>query len=238
MRTRGWTTGREHHLFGKAQISYFHILEWASSVIDIREQYPLLPVDSTLDIAKRLGFRHPTHQRNSPGGVITVDFLVTLLRGGFQHQEAHILASTELLEAESREAYRRILEIKKQYFRARNIPVIIRTEKDISEIFARNVYQLRKHRDIFSRVPLSADELALVTHELTSYALSGMPLRDAGKACDARFGLKPGDGLAVVYYLIATKQWKIDLNVPIEPSQPVVFISGLELKKGGNLVNI
>jgi hypothetical protein len=48
-RIKGWKTKREHHFFSTLERDYFYVLEWSPFVIDIREQYPLLPL--SLDFA-------------------------------------------------------------------------------------------------------------------------------------------------------------------------------------------
>src|SRR5713101_3462125 len=44
-RTKGWKTGRPHHLLSDLEHDYQLIQDWDPSVIDIREQYPLLPLE-------------------------------------------------------------------------------------------------------------------------------------------------------------------------------------------------
>lgn len=77
-RVRGWTTGRVHHLLSLGEERYFYLLDWSEIVVDIREQYPLLPLDETLAIARRLGFVHPRHPRTKEPIVMTTDFLLTV----------------------------------------------------------------------------------------------------------------------------------------------------------------
>src|SRR5947207_9231391 len=51
-RVKGWKTGRVHHLLSDLERDTFLTYEWETSVIDIREQYPLLPLEETLSIAE------------------------------------------------------------------------------------------------------------------------------------------------------------------------------------------
>src|SRR5690349_4522054 len=37
-RSKGWKTGRVHHVLSKLEKKYFYILEWSKIVVDIREQ--------------------------------------------------------------------------------------------------------------------------------------------------------------------------------------------------------
>lgn len=50
-RVKGWKTGRVHHLLSEMETSYFYVLEWSTKVLDIREQFPLLPLEETLGLA-------------------------------------------------------------------------------------------------------------------------------------------------------------------------------------------
>src|SRR5258708_17573686 len=86
-RHKGWKTGRPHHLFSKLEKRYHNTLEWSKIVTDIREQYPLLQLEETLDIAKQCGFEHPAiPNKHDPKTlepiVMTTDFLITLLVDG------------------------------------------------------------------------------------------------------------------------------------------------------------
>jgi hypothetical protein len=63
-RVKGWKHGRVHHLLSDLEARVFFIYEWSLQIIDIREQYPLLPLDETLAIAKECGVAHPTASRH------------------------------------------------------------------------------------------------------------------------------------------------------------------------------
>lgn len=47
-RIQGWTTGRVYEFFSQHELHYFYLLDWSSQIVDIREQYPLLPLTETL----------------------------------------------------------------------------------------------------------------------------------------------------------------------------------------------
>ena len=56
----GWKHGRIHHLLSRPETNYFYCVEWEDRVVDIREQFPLLPQEDTQRIARSLGIkRHP-----------------------------------------------------------------------------------------------------------------------------------------------------------------------------------
>src|SRR6476660_4730855 len=77
-RVLGRKTGRTHHLLSKLETAFFYLWEWHPHIIDIREQYPLLPLSATQAIADRLRIRHPAF-RGIPV-VMTTDVVVTIER--------------------------------------------------------------------------------------------------------------------------------------------------------------
>ncbi|MCB2310431.1 hypothetical protein LGL55_04760 [Clostridium tagluense] len=51
-------TGRQHELLSDMERDYFYILDYSDKVKDIREQFPLLPLEDTELISKELGIEH------------------------------------------------------------------------------------------------------------------------------------------------------------------------------------
>src|SRR5258706_60153 len=80
-RILGWTTGREHQLFSLLELKDFLTKDWANHVVDIREQFPLLPIEETLAIAQRCGIRYPTVPGTKQPIVLTTDFVITVANG-------------------------------------------------------------------------------------------------------------------------------------------------------------
>jgi hypothetical protein len=76
-RIKGCKTGRVHHLLSDLEAKVFYAFDFSLSVIDIREQFPLLPLEDTLAIAEECGVPHPTDPRTKHPVVMTTDLLVT-----------------------------------------------------------------------------------------------------------------------------------------------------------------
>lgn len=57
-RLRGIKTTRQHEFLSDLERNYFYLTEYSDSFIDIREQYPLLPLEETIIIANELGIKH------------------------------------------------------------------------------------------------------------------------------------------------------------------------------------
>lgn len=58
-RVKGIKIPREHHLMSQLEMRWWLLGEWLGFVLDQNEQFPLLPVDETVAIARTLGVRHP-----------------------------------------------------------------------------------------------------------------------------------------------------------------------------------
>ena len=67
-----WKTGRSISCLSQTELYVFVKLRWNDDVLEIREQFPLLPLSKTTEIAKRLGVRPMNNGRS----VMTTDFLV------------------------------------------------------------------------------------------------------------------------------------------------------------------
>jgi len=73
----GWTTGRQHTFLSDLERDYFYALDFADEVTDIREQYPLLPLEETKLIAEKLSVEHPKDPKTGVDIVMTTDFVIT-----------------------------------------------------------------------------------------------------------------------------------------------------------------
>ena len=73
----GRTTSRNHHFLSLIELSTFLLLDWNTDVDDIKEQYALDPLVSSL-IAEESGIKHPAVRGNPI--VMTTDLLISLHR--------------------------------------------------------------------------------------------------------------------------------------------------------------
>ncbi len=224
-RDKGWKTGRTHHFLSILELLYYLTLEWSLIVTDIREQFPLLPIDNTLAIADSLDIKHPTHPKTKEPIVLTTDFYISLRdeSGAFEHARtikyARDLSNRRTLEK---------LEIERCYWEARGIDWGIVTEHEIPDTLAKNVDFLHDAWHLPKRMPESS--ISPVAELLTLLiAEHHQPLNELTAISDTQLRLRGGTSLKVAYYLLATRQWRIDMNVPIDPDQPLTVL-GTELK--------
>lgn len=225
-RDKGWKTNRIHHVLSNHELRYVYVGEWSEIVVDIREQYPLLPLESTLIIAETLGLKHPVHPTTKKPVVLTTDFLITVEREGQRSELARTikpfvaLASDRVLEK---------FEIEHLYWKALSTDWGIVTEHEIPIVLADNVDRIhdRYHRE---NLELSFDDICDIANILTkSVQETTSALRHVTRACDHRLGYEPGTSLAVAHHLIARRYWHIDMYTLINPGKPLILLeSNLE----------
>lgn len=229
-REKGWKTKRMHQLLSKLELAYFYALEWAPFVSDIREQYPLLPLEDTLTIAQQIGCCHPTDPQTRHPIVMTTDFLVTVERENQIKDYARTVKYAQDLQSQ------RIIEkfeIERRYWQARSVDWGIVTEHEIPDSLARNVELLHDYRCLADRLSLAESEVLEVAVVLTRQVMdTDAALRRVALDCDKRLGLDLGTSLAVAYHLIANRQWKIDMEKPLNSSEKLVIMAVADMDLG------
>lgn len=221
-REKGWKTGRTHHLLSNHELFTYYCLCWARSVTDIREQFPLLPIEETLALAEECGIKHPTHPKTQEPVVLTTDFLITLERNGKRVEEARTVK--EVVALQSQHTLEK-LELERRYWQARHIEWSIITEREIPLVVAKNVELLYEAHSLPSFTSLTSEEFTDIAHVLTCLMTeTSQVLRNATSACDKKLGFEPGTSLQVAYFLLATRQWRVDMFTPINPTKPLNLI--------------
>lgn len=213
-RMKGWTTGRMHHLMSDLERDFFYLLDFADHVADIREQYPLLPLEETLAIADKMGVKHPTDPYTGEPVVMTTDFLVTYKNKSMacSVKPADHLGSTRTIDK---------LEIEKRYWQERYIEWKIVTDRDIPKIVARNIEWFHKDYENEDMTHISTFVKSNLQRMFYELLQEGESLARAASFCDEKLGFPLGTSLAYFKHLLARKYWVVDMNVKINPSLPV-----------------
>lgn len=228
-RDKGWKTGRTHHFLSLLELYYYLTLEWSRIVTDIREQYPLLPIDDTLAIADSLGIKHPTHPKTKEPVVMTTDFYISLQNeSGYFERARTVKYAKDLSHRRTLEK----LEIERRYWEVRGTDWGIVTEHEIPLELVKNIdflhdaWHLPEYMSEQNIFPIAELLTRLVTEQ-------HQPLNELTALSDKQLDLKGGISLKVVYYLLSTRQWRIDMNSPIDPDQPLtVFGADIKLVQG------
>jgi hypothetical protein len=209
-RIQGWTTGRVHHLFSNLERDYFYVLDWSPTVVDIREQCPLLPLEETQAIAGQIGVRHPANPKTQNPVVMTTDFVVDIQHQGQPLQLARTVKLSAMLSHQRTLAK---LEIERLYWQARDIDWGIVTEHEIPAAYACNIRHLHGYRDIDDRVSAAVNISAIIQMLLNEQ--HNRTIGDLAQYGDALFDVVSGTTLTVLYHLLATQQIQADLFLPL-----------------------
>jgi hypothetical protein len=97
----GILVDRPFDLLAELEATYFFILERKKSTVDIRECWPILDIDRTLELCSALGVRHAYRGRYP--APFTIDFLITeFIDGQVHHRAASIKTAKDAADPEVR----------------------------------------------------------------------------------------------------------------------------------------
>ncbi len=221
-RVPGRKTERIHHLFSRNETAFFYILDASDKVLDIREQYPLLPVTETVDIAESLGIRHPRDTVSKYPYVMTSDFVISTPQGD-------VVRSVKLSSELEKPRVLEKLEIERCYWEKRNIEWRIVTEKQIDFQKARNLEWVYRSWHFPEMIPQWLNSEEICSRFLKYYETTYNSVTDIARRIEQIFGLEAGLGLTTFQYLLL--QRKI---TTVDLSQPLDLVSvRLDTEKGG-----
>jgi len=220
-RVWGLKTHRIHHLFSDVEYHIFLASEWSRSVTDIREQYPL-ERDVTQTIAHELGIRHPCYPGTKVPTVMTVDFLLTIVRNG----KSNFVALNGKRDEEAKDANSlEKLEIQRTYFEQLEIPHHLIYHSRLPSQKIKNLEWIRDAQLKEGESEPRPGHFSELTHrmsaELTT-SISGVTLAAYCQSFDERHGLESGSGLRLARMLMQECALIADLEsedlcrVPIE----------------------
>jgi hypothetical protein len=227
-RIKGWKTNRVHHLLSNIEAGFFYTLEWADNVSDIRERFPLLPIEKTLEIAEGIGISHPFDRVQKEPIVMTTDFLVTYktVNGG------ESLFAFNVLPNGNREK-KRILEravIEKLFWKEQGIKFSFITDKNLSQPLINNMKWIRQSRELEFAPGITNKDVFQAENILFELFREGdIPLREACSTVDKLLNYNNGVALWVVQHLIANKYWSIDINKQIDTLKELEFTRNIEI---------
>jgi hypothetical protein len=212
-RIQGWKTDRLHHFLSDHEKRYFYLLEWADSVVDIREQFPLLEREMVQQIADNAGIEHPKDRQTGTPLVITTDFVISVRSGNKIIDIARtIKPSKELDEKRTIEKF----EIERRYWTAKGVDWGIVTEKEIPIDLAANIESIHKSYWLEDDNEIHQNQLTYIVGRLkTLIHQSDAPLTEITTSLDYELNLSPGVSLKAFKYLLSRKEVIIDMAKPL-----------------------
>lgn len=132
----GIKTERTHQLLSGIESDFLFIAEYNSRVVDIREQFPLFPLDLIVRVANEAGINYPIISESNDPCVLSTDFLLTLMDGDkISYLAVAIKKSEELNDPKTIKR----LEIERLWWAAIGSIWMLVTEKQVNKIIARNI---------------------------------------------------------------------------------------------------
>jgi hypothetical protein len=205
-RLLGMCTGRIHHLLSDIERDLFLLLDWQSSSVDLREQFPL-NLDSTQDIADRLNIRHPRAVPSADLMVMTTDLVLD--RRGTNGMETRAYAVKTSEDLENPRTLQK-LEIEWRYWQERRTPWTVVTRSELPQQLIDNIAWARHffrpdglESWLLVPVPVFLDEIATLPKVSIDRFCSAM---------DQRFSLPRGSSLLLMRHLLAARTITCDME--------------------------
>ncbi|WP_057767785.1 heteromeric transposase endonuclease subunit TnsA [Cytobacillus praedii] len=227
-REKGWKTDRIHHFLSDLELKYLYTLDWCPYVEDIREQYPLLPLQKTLSIAEEFGIEHPREDgTHGSYKVITSDFFIVLRTNKGLKTCIRTIKPVNHLDTRELEKF----DIEKKFYQDLGIEDWkLVTDVDLPHNFIQNMDWFYDCKFIDNRPNISSELISSVSPILyNAVKTEGLGLSTLAIKYDDVFGLEKGSCLFIVKYLLANKIWETDMNNIINPSLPLQ-VYDLEVK--------
>ncbi|HCL01187.1 MAG TPA: hypothetical protein DHW61_02035 [Lachnoclostridium phytofermentans] len=133
--------GRLIHLMSGLEKDYYLISRWNDNVVEIFEQYPLLPISDTKRICSELGIRHPFNTKDKIFNVFTTDFLMLVKDDDnkFKWIARSVKPKCELSNKRTLEK----LYVESAYWAKMDIEFVVVTEESIDRNMADNIERIR-----------------------------------------------------------------------------------------------
>ncbi|MEK4487662.1 TnsA endonuclease N-terminal domain-containing protein [Psychrobacillus sp. FSL H8-0484] len=195
-------------------------MEYSDSIIDIREQYPLLPIEETLLIAKELGIKHPRDPRTQEPVVMTTDFIVSVLKDG---QHVDVARTLKYKDDLVNERLLEKFEIERVYWERQGVNWGIVTENEVPKTIATNIAFVHGYADL-SYIEDFQDIKESELDEFSVYLIGNllseeMTVRECAQQIEMVYGLSAGCGLTLFKHLIITKAIEINLKDKLDVNQ-------------------
>ncbi len=221
-RLHGIKTDRQHEFLSDLERNYYYILEFSEAVIDIREQYPLLPIEQTIAIAEELGIKHLTDPNTGENTVLTTDFLITVSGNSNCELLARTIKTTEHLDS-LRQLEK--FEIERRYWKMKGIEWGIVTDKEIDNVIAQNIAIVHPFYSLENLVgfeDMNKSQIDNLIEEFRKEIVGeNSNVRHAADLFDERMMLTSGTSIMLFKHLVINKRINIDIYHPLDIDKPM-----------------
>ncbi len=219
-RVPGSLTNRLHDFLSRHEFHVFLLFDWKRSEYrNIREQFSV-PLGLTKALVRRKGGkpRHPWNRFEKKDAVMTVDFLLSKISGGWaavDFKEKNDLRS-------KRTKYK--LDLMAEALAQVDVTHVVMTEDDIPRQVIRNYRFIRILSLPFDPLPIEMGGIERAEKILRPLLVNGRtPIFDAALTASIDLGIEASRLARACYWLIANRRWVVDFNYPIGPDYPLLF---------------
>lgn len=208
----GVKVDRLHHLFSDLERAYLLVCEFSENVVDIREQYPLLPREHAQAIASSIGVRYPYYPSTNLPYVLTTDFLLTVKEpDGSLRPKARTIKYCSDLEGKSAKRTLEKLEIEKRFWNGQNVDWSIVTEEFFTPDLIKNLGLLRKYSQLSRQLSQPSLHAEFLEH-LENARPYPWSAAESLRKIATRLCITYQDVKGIYLHLIWNKRIKIDLQ--------------------------
>lgn len=213
---------RIHHLLSDLERAYFLVCEFSEDVVDIREQYPLLPVESTQAIARAIGVRYPKYGATSVPMVMTTDFLLSVKQpNGDVKSVARTIKYAKDLHGEGCARTLEKLEVERRFWASQSVDWSIVTEELFTPDLILNLIFLRK----YAKLPRALMDISLhlqFIEILESIKVCPWSTSESLRKIARRLSIPYTEARDLFFNLIWRKIIRVDLSLaPLQLKSPL-----------------
>jgi hypothetical protein len=219
---QGVKVDRTHHFFSDLERSCFLVCEFSEDVVDIREQYPLFPVERAQAIATAIDVRYPRYPKTTLPYVMTTDFLLTVREpdGSFKSVARTVKYRSDLVGKGSKRTLEK-LDVERRFWNSQGVDWTIVTDEFFTPDLIKNLGLLRKysklHRDLM-KTPLHIKFIEC----LESSREYPWTLATCLRKIANQLSISYIDAQGIFFHLVWTKALKVDLvSAPLFLTAPV-----------------
>lgn len=212
-RLLGWKVNRLYQFMSNLERDYFLITQWENCVLDIREQFPLLPLEETISIADECNIKHPSvNYLKMPEIVMTTDFIITIRTENGFNDIARTIKPIGKMNTRVAEKFK----IEEIYWARKNIDWGIVTEENINHTKARNIRFLYNYYFWNRHMQINEQELSYaILHFCSKFYQNQYDVLKTTTEFDSLQGWDDGESLSFFKYLITHKIIQTDMNEDI-----------------------
>lgn len=136
---------RTIHLMSGLEKNVYYTLRSNDNVVELFEQFPLLPISKTKDLCAQYDIRHPRNPYTGKDVVMTTDFLLIIKdkNGDKRWLACAVKYASDIEEKPINKRTREKLYIEREYWASMGVKWCVITEKDINKSFVNNIILCR-----------------------------------------------------------------------------------------------